>query len=152
MYSHLWIVSLFAIIGLVVYFLWKSFESSKKLFSYILLGLFLLLFIWARIPFIMVDFPLNVDEAQYLAQALMFVHDPVPWLDVDPTGPLDSWVLLVRICWIDSWIRIVTDRWNHFAMGFRSIRLSDVNTVPFGLMVIGDRFDAGVVLVFWVFK
>lgn len=95
MYSHLWIVSLFAIIGLVVYFLWKSFESSKKLFSYILLGLFLLLFIWARIPFIMVDFPLNVDEAQYLAQALMFVHDPVPWLDVDPTGPLDSWVLLV---------------------------------------------------------
>ena len=95
MYSHLWIVSLFAIIGLVVYFLWKSFESSKNLFSYLLLGLFLLLFIWARIPFIMVDFPLNVDEAQYLAQALMFVHDPVPWLDVDPTGPLDSWVLLV---------------------------------------------------------
>jgi len=26
---------------------------------------------------------------------LMFLHDPIPWLDIDPTGPLDSWVLLL---------------------------------------------------------
>lgn len=94
MYSVFWLASLFLILGLVAYYLWRSFETSEKSFSYIILGLFLLLFLWARIPFIMVDFPLNVDEAQYLAQALMFLHDPVPWIDVDPTGPLDSWVLL----------------------------------------------------------
>lgn len=95
MYIVFWIASLLSILGLVAYFVWKSFETSEKSYSYLSIGLFLLLMLWARLPFILVDFPLNVDEAQYLAQALMFLHDPIPWLDIDPTGPLDSWVLLV---------------------------------------------------------
>jgi len=95
MYIVFWIASLLSILGLVAYFVWKSFETSEKSYSYLSIGLFLLLMLWARIPFILVDFPLNVDEAQYLAQALMFLHDPIPWLDIDPTGPLDSWVLLL---------------------------------------------------------
>lgn len=54
---------------------------------------FLLIVRW---PVIMLDVPLNPDEAQMIANAMKFAVDPVPWRSVDTTssGPLNSMVLM----------------------------------------------------------
>lgn len=63
--------------------------------------LFLLLalgwFGFMRLPTVLFNQELNVDESQLLAQALTLKQDPVFWRSVDGTtgGPLDSYALIV---------------------------------------------------------
>lgn len=54
----------------------------------------LLVLVIARLPSILYNIPLNVDEAQMIAQALTLLRDPVYWRSVDGTtiGPIDSYL------------------------------------------------------------
>ncbi len=50
-----------------------------------------------RWPFVPFPAAFNPDEAQFVAQVLTFVHDPIPWksFDGNNAGPLDTAVLAV---------------------------------------------------------
>jgi hypothetical protein len=48
-----------------------------------------------RLPFILSGNLFNADEAQMTAQAITFLHHPIPWRDYDGTtsGPLNTWIV-----------------------------------------------------------
>lgn len=63
--------------------------------AYLVTGIILLIFM--RLPVIVFNRELNVDESQMLSHALTLVRDPVYWRSVDGTtiGPLDNYFLVL---------------------------------------------------------
>lgn len=63
--------------------------------AYLVTGIILLIFM--RLPVIVFNRELNVDESQMLSHALTLVQDPVYWRSVDGTtiGPLDNYFLVL---------------------------------------------------------
>ncbi|GGN09288.1 hypothetical protein GCM10010967_51490 [Dyadobacter beijingensis] len=72
----------------------SQYESVPKR-AYLAAGIILLIFM--RIPVVVFNRELNVDESQMLSHAITLFQDPVYWRSVDGTtiGPLDNYLLVV---------------------------------------------------------
>lgn len=82
----------YVLAGLVVY---ASQNSSIKPKIYLSAGVILLVFM--RLPVIVFNRELNVDESQMASHAITLFQDPVYWRSVDGTtiGPLDNYLLVL---------------------------------------------------------
>jgi hypothetical protein len=109
------------------------------------LGLSLLLLFISRLPSILYQEQLNVDESQMIAQALTLLQNPVYWYSVDGTtiGPINSYLLIwpgffgLPITYLTARltgiILISLTLWLLFA-GFRLIAAQ--TTARFGLLLL----------------
>lgn len=82
----------YVLAGFVVY---ASQNSSIKPKIYLSAGIILLVFM--RLPVIVFNRELNVDESQMASHAITLFQDPVYWRSVDGTtiGPLDNYLLVL---------------------------------------------------------
>lgn len=127
-----WYSGVLPIFGLIVFYLWKLFGPvHSRVDSRIILGLYLLLLMYSRSLSLFVPYPFNPDEAQYVAQAMLFLEDPIPWTHVDTTtgGPLGTFAIMIPsllgICPSYVYARIIAIMliWGACVFGFRTLRL-----------------------------
>jgi hypothetical protein len=86
-----WFVG-YLLAGIVVL---TSYYKSISTKVYLIAGLLLL--VMMRLPVIVFNRELNVDESQMLSHAITLIQDPVYWRSVDGTtiGPLDNYLLVI---------------------------------------------------------
>lgn len=148
----LWYVGLIPIIGFIIYCVWMVFGvggSSKH--ADILLVLYFVLLLYSRSLSLLVPFPFNPDEAQYVAQAMLFFEGPIPWTHVDTTtgGPLGTYAIMIPSLlglspsYFMARIIAISLIWGSCFYGYRTVRL-----------FLPDSWAAVVVLppvLFWAF-
>jgi len=150
---YIWFAGMIPVFGLIIYYIWRVFEGmeGRSRYAKVLIFLYLLLLIYSRSLSLLVPYPFNPDEAQYVAQAMLFLKDPIPWTHVDSTtgGPLGTYVLLIPFLvgfepgYLSARIIAILLIWGSCVYGYRTIRL-----------FLADSWAAVVTLVpilFWAF-
>lgn len=127
-----WYLGMLPVFGLIIFIFWKLFGSEHgRVYSRMILGLYLLLLIYSRALSLFVPYPFNPDEAQYVAQAMLFLEDPIPWTHVDTTtgGPLGAFAIMIPSIfgmspsYLLARIVAVILIWGSCVYGYRTIRL-----------------------------
>ena len=150
---YIWYAGMIPVFGLIFYYIWRVFEGRevRDRYAKVLIGLYLLLLIYSRSFSLLVPYPFNPDEAQYVAQAMLFLEDPIPWTHVDTTtcGPLGTYVILIPSLlgfgpgYVSARIIAILLIWGSCVYGYRTVRL-----------FLADSWAAVVTLVpvlFWAF-
>lgn len=94
----LWIFGMLPIFGVIFFYILKSRTgNNNNIHATIVLIAFFLLLLYTRRLTLMMPYPLNPDEAQYVAQAMLFLKHPIPWTHVDTTtgGPIGTYAILI---------------------------------------------------------
>jgi len=97
----------------------------------VILGLYLLLLIYSRSLSLFIPYPFNPDEAQYVAQAMLFLEDPIPWTHVDTTtgGPIGTLAILIPSLlgvgpgYVSARVIAILLIWGACVFGFKTLRL-----------------------------
>ena len=127
-----WYSGTLPIFGLIIFYLWKMFGPAHgRVYSRVILGLYLLLLIYSRSLSLFVPYPFNPDEAQYVAQAMLFLEDPIPWTHVDTTtgGPIGTLAILIPsllgVCpgYVSARVIAILLIWGACVFGFKTLRL-----------------------------
>ncbi|MBN2234143.1 MAG: hypothetical protein JW706_03270 [Opitutales bacterium] len=127
-----WYAGMIPIFGCIIFCVWKMFGAqSGRSYARVTLGLYLLLMVYSRSLSLFVPYPFNPDEAQYVAQAMLFLEDPIPWTHVDTTtgGPLGTYAIMIPSLlgigpgYGSARIIAIFLIWGSCVFGFKTLRL-----------------------------